>query len=115
MSLPGVAGSPSVLVGNSQSVSQLPGQPVASLSVPVPQLVEKMGKKPITPVSKSSHNLVPKVVQKKRAVTPHEVSSSSFSFYSAVPVPDPGPDPSTVHVHAHALLLALGSQGLVCV
>ena len=67
LSLPGVAGSPSVFVENSQSVSQLPGQPVASLPVLVPQLVDKMS------VSKSSQQIVdkpvPKVVKKKRAVT----------------------------------------------
>ena len=84
VALPGVAGSVSVSVENLQSVSQLPGQPVVSLPVPV-------GKKPITSVTKSSQQTVdtpvPKVVKKKREVT-HD---------------------------AHALLLALGSQGLVCV
>ena len=44
VSLPGVAGSPSVLVENSLSVSQLLGQPVMSSLFPVPQL----GKKPHT-------------------------------------------------------------------
>ena len=36
VSLPGVAGSASVLMENSQSVSQLPGQPVVSSLFPVP-------------------------------------------------------------------------------
>ena len=97
VSLPGVAGSPSVLVENSLSVSQLLGQPVMSSLFHVPQL----GKKPIPSVSKSSQQIVdnpaPKVVRKKRVVT-HEVSSSSFSTHSAVPVLDPAPDPSSVHM-----------------
>ena len=112
MALPGVAGSVSVSVENSQSVSQLPGQPVVSLPVPV-------GNKPITSVSKSSQQTVdtpvPKVAKKKREVT-HEVSSSSFSSHSAVPVLDLAPAcPVFCAHHAHALLLALGSPGLVCV
>ena len=86
---------------NSQSVSQLPGQPVVSLPVPV-------GKKPTTSVPKSSQQTVdtpvPKVVKKEREVTHDEVSSSSF-----------GSCPVFFALHAHALLLALGSQGLVCV
>ena len=79
-------------VENSQSVSQLPGQPVVSLPVPV-------GKKPITSVSKSSLQTVgtpvPKVAKKEREVT-HEVSSSSFSSHSAVPVLDMALVPSSV-------------------
>ena len=64
-------------------------------------LRRSLGKKPVTSVSKSSQqiadNHVPKVVRKKRAVTLHEISSSSFSFHSAVPVLDPAPDPSSLH------------------
>ena len=98
VALPGVAGSPSVLVENSRSVlGTFLESPSFSLPDPAPQL----GKKPVTSVSKSSQqivdNHVPKVGRKKRAVARHEISSSSFLFHSAVPVPDPAPDPSSVH------------------
>ena len=65
VSLPDDAGSASVLMENSQYISQLSGQAVVSSLFAVPQ----RGKKPITSVSKSSQqivdNLVPKVVGKK--------------------------------------------------
>ena len=97
VALPGVAGSASVSVDTLQSVSQLPGQPVVSLPVPV-------GKKPIATGSKSSQQIVdtpvPKVVKKKHEVT-HEVSSSSFSSHSAVPVLDPTSCPVLRALHAH--------------
>ena len=89
----------------------LPGEPVVPLPDPSPQL----GKKPVTSVSKSSQQIAdnpgPKVVRKKRAVTPHEISSSSFSFHSAVLVPDPAPDPSAVHFMPMRFCSHLGRKG----